>query len=576
MAKRTPQNKDVVQPFLIGVLDRLEAVRTAHPRRPHPRRRDRPAARSPGPERRLAHGVPRCAPQDKNALAATHPAIADNKAGKEYVLSFASKVFLRADNEDRAGNATSYAVAARSCAPRASARLAVALTGVTVAPTPPAALSLSRVSRLACFAPVRPAKRRAILSLPPRSWRCSTCLAPLTKRLVCRDCRRRDRAHTRESPVVHARPAPSGPSRQATERSGRGGGAHDRWRTASSTPSGKPPILSRPSARAGGPCPGRRRATTPPSRPNSLRSAATLAQGPGLEATQAPRTAPRRRGRKRRSRTTQHRRHPHRMAKHRRQRRMAKHLRQPRMGSLRPHRRMGRRPRHRRTVRRPRHRRTVRRPRHRRMARRRPRRRTTSHRRRRRTHRTPTRRRPRTRKDFRTCHPARRLAHPGRQGRRQRQVRLRPRGTSRRSRQRPLPTAAAATAPTTRRRSRLWRSMPSLSSRHSSTRTCRRRSTILKRRWRCCEASVAEGWEDVGAAGWWLGLGAHALRVAPPPPAPARAAPCARAPPALFANHSVKIRLCTTGVPRVGPQCQRAPVATAGPARALPQDRFRH
>jgi hypothetical protein len=33
----------------------------------------------------------------------------DNEAGKKHVLQFALKVFLAADNEDRAGQATKYA-----------------------------------------------------------------------------------------------------------------------------------------------------------------------------------------------------------------------------------------------------------------------------------------------------------------------------------------------------------------------------------------------------------------------------------------------------------------------------------
>jgi len=47
--------------------------------------------------------------QDKTTKSADYPAIADDLLGKEHVLAFASKIFLRSDNEDRAGNATSYA-----------------------------------------------------------------------------------------------------------------------------------------------------------------------------------------------------------------------------------------------------------------------------------------------------------------------------------------------------------------------------------------------------------------------------------------------------------------------------------
>jgi len=47
--------------------------------------------------------------QDKATKSADFPAIADDQLGKEHVLAFASKIFLRSDNEDRAGNATSYA-----------------------------------------------------------------------------------------------------------------------------------------------------------------------------------------------------------------------------------------------------------------------------------------------------------------------------------------------------------------------------------------------------------------------------------------------------------------------------------
>lgn len=43
---------------------------------------------------------------EKAILAPTHPALTDDGAGRAYVLQFASRIFLTADDEDRAGKAT--------------------------------------------------------------------------------------------------------------------------------------------------------------------------------------------------------------------------------------------------------------------------------------------------------------------------------------------------------------------------------------------------------------------------------------------------------------------------------------
>lgn len=67
----------------------------------------------------LRQGYPRTAENDaflmalfdqledeKAVLAPTHPAVTDDAAGRAYVLQFASRIFLTADDEDREGRAT--------------------------------------------------------------------------------------------------------------------------------------------------------------------------------------------------------------------------------------------------------------------------------------------------------------------------------------------------------------------------------------------------------------------------------------------------------------------------------------